>query len=66
MKEKKTEQEITENLIQAIELQKERIAALEKANASQRDIQHTTETVENLISQKNSVFEIFEKSNGKK
>ena len=66
MKEKKTEQEITENLLQAIELQRERIAALEKANASQRDIQHATETVENLISQKDSVSEIFEKSNGKK
>ena len=66
MKEKKTEQEITENLIKAIELQKERIAALEKANASQRDIQHATETVENLISQKNSISEVFGKNNGKK
>lgn len=66
MKNKKTEQEITENLIEAIELQKERIAALEKANASQRDIQHATETVENLISQKDSISEIFEKNNGKK
>ncbi|MDO4177186.1 MAG: TerB family tellurite resistance protein [Bacillota bacterium] len=66
MKEKKTEQEITENLIKAIELQKERITALEKANASQRDIQHAEETVENLISQKDSISEIFGKSNGKK
>ena len=66
MKEKKTEQEITENLIQAIELQKKRIAALEKANASDRDIQHAKETVENLISQKDSVSEIFEKNDGKK
>ena len=66
MKEKKTEQEITDNLIKAIELQKERIAALEKANASKRDIQHATEVVENLASQKESVSEIFEKSNGKK
>lgn len=66
MKEKKTEQEITENLIKAIELQKERIAALEKANASQRDIQHAKESVENLMSQKESISEIFEKNNGKK
>lgn len=66
MKEKKSEQEITENLIKAIELQKERIAALEKAKASQRDIQHATETVENLISQKESISEVFGKSNGKK
>ena len=66
MKEKKTEQEITENLITAIELQKERIAALEKANASSRDIQHATETVENLISQKDSISEIFGKENGNK
>lgn len=66
MKEKKTEQEITENLIKAIELQKERIAALEKANASQRDIKHATETVENLISQTNSISEVFGKNNGKK
>ena len=66
MKEKKTEQEITENLIKAIELQKERIAALEKANASKRDIQHATETVDNLISQKESISEIFEKNHGKK
>ena len=66
MKEKETEQEITENLIKAIELQKERIAALEKANASQRDIKHATETVENLISEKESISEVFGKSNGKK
>lgn len=66
MKEKKTEQEITENLIKAIELQKERILALEKANASQRDIRHATETVENLISQKDSIPEIFGKGNGKR
>jgi hypothetical protein len=66
MKEKKTEQQITENLITAIELQKERIAALEKANASQRDIQHAKESVDNLMSQKESISEIFEKSNGKK
>ena len=66
MKEKKTEQEITDNLIKAIELQKERIAALERANASQRDIQHATETVENLISQKDSISEVFGKNNGKK
>lgn len=66
MKAKKTEQEITENLIKAIELQKERISALEKANASQRDIQHATETVDNLISQKDSISEVFGKSNGKK
>ena len=66
MKEKKTEQEIVENLIKAIELQKERIAALEKAHASQRDIMHATETVENLMSQKDSISEIFGKSNGKK
>ena len=66
MKAKKTEQEITENLIKAIELQKERIAALEKANACQRDIQHATETFENLISQKNSISEVFGKNNGKK
>lgn len=66
MKEKKTEQEITENLIKAIELQKERIAALEKANASKRDIQHAAETIENLISQKDSITEVFVKNNGKK
>lgn len=66
MKEKKTEQEITENLIEAIELQKKRIDELEKAHASQRDIKHATESYENLISQKDSVSEIFEKNNGKK
>ena len=66
MKEKKTEQEITDSLIKAIELQKERIAALEKANASQRDIRHATEAVDNMISQKDSISEIFVKSNGKK
>lgn len=66
MKEKKTEQEITENLIEAIELQKKRIDELEKAHASQRDIKHATESYENLINQKDSVSEIFEKNNGKK
>ena len=66
MKEKKTEQEITEHLVKAIELQKERIAALEKANASQRDILHATEAVENLISQKDSISEVLNKNNGKK
>ena len=66
MKEKKTEQEITDNLIKAIELQKERIQALEQAHASQRDIQHAKETVANLTSQRNSISEIFGKSNGKK
>lgn len=66
MKEKKTEQEITENLIKAIELQKERIAALEKANASQRDIQHAAETLENMVSQKDSISDVFGKNNGKK
>ncbi len=65
MKEKKTEQEITENLIKAIELQKERISALEKANASQRDIKHANEIVENLISQKEAIPGFFEKNNEK-
>lgn len=66
MKEKKTEQEITENLIKAIELQKKRIEELEKAHASKRDIQFATESYENLVGQKESVSEIFEKNNGKK
>ena len=66
MKEKKTEQQIIENLLKAIELQKERIAALEKANASKRDIQHAAEAVENLMSQKEAIPEIFRKNNGKK
>ena len=66
MKAKKTEQEITENLIEAIEIQKERIKALEEAHASQRDIMHASETIENLISQVNSVSEVFGKNNGKK
>ena len=66
MKDKKTEQEITDNLIKAIELQKERILALENAKASKRDIQHATETIENLMSQKDSISELFEKNNGKK
>lgn len=66
MKEKKTEQEIMENLLKAIELQQERITALEKANASQRDIQHAKETIQNLISQKDSISEVFGKNNGKK
>lgn len=65
MKDKKTEQEITDNLIKAIEIQKERISALEKANASRRDIQHATEMFENLKYQKESVPEMFEKNNAK-
>ncbi len=65
MKEKKTEQEITENLIKAIELQKERITALENANASACDIQHAKESVENMVSQKDSISDVFEKNNGK-
>ena len=52
--------------MKAIELQQERILALEKANASKRDIQHATEMVENLMSQKSSISDLFEKSNGKK
>ena len=47
-----TKQEITENLIEAIELQKERLAKLESLHASRRDIASVELQIANLQAQK--------------
>ena len=50
-----TKQEITENLIQAIELQKARLAQLEALHASRRDIAQVERDLANLQAQKAEV-----------
>lgn len=66
LKEEKTKQEIVENLVKSIELQKARITALEKEFASKRDIEHAKEVVTNLENQKLEVEKLIEKENGTK
>ena len=63
LKEDKTKQEILDNLIESIKVQKERISALEREFASKRDIEHAKEVVENLESQKTEVEKMIEKEN---
>lgn len=65
MKDQKTEQEITENLMKAIEVQKERISALERAHACRRDIEYVQKSVENLTAQKEVISDMFGEQNGK-
>ncbi|MBR3117641.1 MAG: TIGR02452 family protein [Oceanobacillus sp.] len=66
MKEDKTLQEITDNLVTALELQEKRIEELEKANASQRDISHAKSAYDNLVAQKAEIKDLYEKENAKK
>ena len=65
MKDQKTEQEITENLMKAIEVQKERISALERAHACRRDIEYVQKSVENMTAQKEVISDMFGEQNGK-
>lgn len=65
LKNDKTKQEIVDNLVESIKLQKERISSLEKAMASERDLLHANEVVENLSSQKQELELLIEKENGK-
>lgn len=66
MKEDKTLQEITDNLVTALEVQEKRIEELEKLNASKRDIQHAKTAYENLLTQKEEVKDLYEKEYAKK
>ncbi len=50
-----TKQEITENLIKAIELEKARLKQLEELNASKRDIASIELQIANLLAQKTEI-----------
>jgi len=54
-KDNMTKQEITENLIKAIELEKARLKQLEELNASKRDIASIELQIANLLAQKTEI-----------